>query len=129
MRWSLALKVSSFTPITKVASTLVAGAEMTTLDAPASRWAAAFSPSVKMPVDSTTTSTPRSDQGRALGSRSAKKRTVWPATLIPSPTTSTSSPSLPWVESNRRRWAKVSGDPRSFTATTSMSALALSMAR
>ena len=52
--------------MTKVASAPVAGAEMITRGAPASRWAAALSRSVKKPVDSTTTSTPRSPQGSCL---------------------------------------------------------------
>ena len=60
-------KVSSLTPTTKVASAPVAGAEMMTNGAPASRWAAALSRSVKKPVDSTTTSTPRSPHGQVLG--------------------------------------------------------------
>src|SRR5664280_2866000 len=61
----------SFTPITKVASTPVAGAATITRLAPASRWAAADSRVVNRPVDSITTSTPSSPQGNALGSRSA----------------------------------------------------------
>ena len=60
-------KVSSLTPITNVASAPVAGAETMTRGAPASRWAAALSRSVKKPVDSTTTSTPSSPQGSCLG--------------------------------------------------------------
>ena len=39
---------------------------MMTRGAPASRWAAALSRSVKKPVDSTTTSTPRSPHGQRL---------------------------------------------------------------
>ena len=65
-----------------MASTSVAGAEMMTRGAPASMWAAAAGPSVKMPVDSITTSTPRSAHGRALGSRSAKTEKVWSPTVM-----------------------------------------------
>ena len=46
----------------------VAGAEMITFLAPASRCLAAPSRLVNRPVDSITTSTPRSPQGRAAGS-------------------------------------------------------------
>ena len=84
-------KVSSLTPITKVASAPLLGAETMTRGAPASRWAAAFSRAVKKPVDSMTTSTPRSAHGSALGSRSAR---IWmrvPSTSMP-PDTSFTSP-------------------------------------
>ena len=57
---------------------------MMTRGAPASMWAAAAGPSVKMPVDSITTSTPRSPHGRALGSRSAKTVKVWSPTVMES---------------------------------------------
>jgi hypothetical protein len=50
----------------------VAGAEMITFLAPASRCFAAPSRAVKKPVDSTTTSTPSSLQGSADGSRSER---------------------------------------------------------
>ena len=68
--WFSGSKVSSLTPTTKVASAPVAGAETITRGAPPSRWAAALSRSVKMPVDSMTTSTPRSPQGMSAGLRS-----------------------------------------------------------
>ncbi len=55
--------LSSLTPITMVMSSPLAGAEMMTFLAPASRWPLALAASVKMPVDSTTMSTPRSPQG------------------------------------------------------------------
>ena len=54
--WS-ASYASSFTPMTTVKSTFVAGAEMITLRAPPAMCAFACSPSVKKPVDSITTST------------------------------------------------------------------------
>ncbi len=55
---------------------------MITRGAPASMWAAAAAPSVKSPVDSITTSTPRSAQGRALGSRSENTEKVWSPTVM-----------------------------------------------
>jgi len=60
----------SFTPRTIVLSSFFAGAEMITYFAPASRCALAFVASVKKPVDSITTSTPRSRHGSLDGSRS-----------------------------------------------------------
>src|SRR3954463_5793674 len=122
-------KVSSLTPITKVASAPVAGAEMITRGAPASRWAAALSRSVKMPVDSMTTSTLRSPHGSAFGSRSANPFMLVDPTAMPSPVTLTSSSRTPWVLSYFRRWALISGEVRSLTATTSTSAPALRAAR
>src|SRR6478735_8165169 len=59
--------LSSLTPSTIVMSGSVAGAEITTLAAPAVRCCDAPSRSVKRPVDSTTTSTSTSFQGIALG--------------------------------------------------------------
>ena len=50
---------------------IVAGAEITTFFAPASMCFCASSRFVKKPVDSSTTSTPRSPHGSAAGSRSA----------------------------------------------------------
>ena len=70
--WRAGSNVSSLTPTTNVASASVAGAEMITRLAPPSRWAAAASRAVNSPVDSTTTSTPSSPHGSALGSRSAR---------------------------------------------------------
>ena len=60
--WFAGSYLSSLTPITIVISSLFAGAEMITFFAPASRCFAASSRFVKRPVDSTTTSTPRSPQ-------------------------------------------------------------------
>ena len=68
-------------------SSFLAGAEMTTFLAPASRWAAALSRSVKKPVDSMTTSTPRSPHGSLPGSRSSRTLISVPSTLSPSPVT------------------------------------------
>ena len=91
-------KASSLTPMTKVASTSFDGAEMTTRAAPPSRWAAADSRDVNRPVDSTTTSTPSSSQGSALGSRSARTA-IGPGPPRWRSTTSTSPPKRPWVVS------------------------------
>ncbi len=79
------------TPITTVKSSFFAGAEMITFLAPPSRCAFAAVASVKKPVDSTTTSTPRSFHGSWAGSFSARIFSVEPPTLMPSSTTATSS--------------------------------------
>src|SRR5207302_4116920 len=71
------VKRLSFTPSTQVRSGLsLAGADRTTLRAPAVRWLSypglpSFSRAVKNPVDSTATSTPSAFQGRFRGSFSA----------------------------------------------------------
>ena len=97
--WRAGSNVSSLTPITKVASASLDGAEITTRCAPPSRWAAASARPVKRPVDSTTTSTPSSCHGRALGSRSASTRMRLPATTMWSPSARTSASKRPWVVS------------------------------
>ena len=74
--------LSSLTPSTMVMSGSLAGAEMMTFLAPASRWSVALSRAVKKPVLSTTTSTPRSPQGRLAGSRSARTLTSRPSTSM-----------------------------------------------
>src|SRR5215218_2894498 len=113
---------SSLTPMTIVRSSPVAGAEMTTfLAPPASTCLRASSALVKKPVDSMTTSTPRSPQGRFAGSRSDSTFMVLPPILMPSPSAATSSGSLPRMLSYLSRWARTSGLVRSFTATISMS--------
>src|SRR4051794_30924931 len=113
---------SSLTPMTIVMSSSVAGAEMMTFFAPPSstclRASAAL---VKKPVDSTTTSTPRSPQGSAAGSRSERTFMVDPAILMPSPSAATSSLSPPRMLSYFSRCARTSGLVRSLTATISMS--------
>ncbi len=97
--WVAGSKVSSFTPTTKVASAPSDGAEMTTRFAPASTWAAAASRLVKRPVDSTTTSTPSSFHGSAVGSRSARTAIALPSTEMPRSSTTTVPPKRPCVES------------------------------
>ena len=66
--WLAGSYLSSLTPRTIVMSSPFAGALMTTLRAPAARCALALSASVKMPVDSSTISTPRSPHGSVAGS-------------------------------------------------------------
>ena len=80
-----------FTPITIVTSSLEAGAEMMTFLAPPSRCALALVASVKKPVDSTTTSTPRSFHGSSAGSFSARIFRVLSPTWMPPSTTETSA--------------------------------------
>src|SRR6516225_2484942 len=112
---------SSLTPSTIVMSSPLAGAEMITFRAPAARCAAAASREVNLPVDSTTTSTPRSPQGSAAGSRSAKILISWSPARITSPSAVTSTSSLPNTVSYFSRCALVAGLVRSFAATISIS--------
>ena len=119
--WTVGSKSESLTPTTKVASAPEHGAETSTRGAPPSRWRAAASRLVKIPVDSTTTSTPRSPHGRSSGLRTDRTRSESSPTLSTSPPTDTSTPRRPWTESWLSRWAMVSMDPRSLTATTSRS--------
>ena len=76
--------LSELTPITTVRSSLVAGAEMITLRAPASRCFRASAALVKRPVDSSTMSAPSAFHGSRAGSRSARMRIRTPSTVIPS---------------------------------------------
>src|SRR5699024_6194311 len=107
---------------TNVASSFLPGAEMITFLAPASRCAFAFVASVNRPVDSTTTSTPRSFQGSAAGSRSASDVTSWSPILMPPSTTETGLSKRPSIESYFNRCACVSSSPKSLNATISTSA-------
>src|SRR5918994_2616085 len=107
----------------------VAGAEITTFFAPASRCFWAPSRLVKKPVDSSTTSTPRSPHGIAPGSRSESSLTSSPPARMTPPCTSTSPSSGPSVESYLSRCDIVATSPRSFAATISISALRSSCAR
>jgi hypothetical protein len=63
-----------------VGRSLPAGAEISTLRAPAFRWAEALSLLANKPVHSITTSTPISPQGSLDGSRSASTRILSPLT-------------------------------------------------
>ncbi len=67
-----------------MASGSVAGAEITTFFAPPARCLAAFSRSVKRPVDSSTTSTPSSPHGSTAGSVSASTFSSRPSISIAS---------------------------------------------
>ncbi len=92
-RWS-AVSLLSLTPRTMVTSGPLAGAEMMTrLAPPRVTWSAKppFGPSrsVKRPVDSTTTVTPRSFHGSLPGSRSFSTLMVLPLTFSPPSTAST----------------------------------------
>ncbi len=110
---------SSLTPMTKVPSMFLPGAERMTFLAPASRWALALVPSVKKPVDSRTTSTPRSAQGRSAGLRSARTLISLPLTTRPDSETATSPSKRPMMESYLSRWARVLTSVRSLIATIS----------
>src|SRR5579875_3443158 len=102
-------------------SSPLAGAEMITFFAPASMCARASSALVNRPVDSTTTSTPRSRHGSFAGSRSARILICFSPARIVSPATDTSSGSVPSRVSYFSRCAIVAMSPRSLAATTSMS--------
>ena len=93
----------SFTPSTTVMSGSLAGAVMMTFLAPACRCLEEVARSRKMPVDSTTMSTPSSPQGSAAGSLTEHTRISRPFTKIDSPFTVTSASSRPCTESCLRR--------------------------
>ena len=120
---SCSVNVSWFTPITTVGTSPLAGAEMITRPAPASRCLPALSLSVKNPVDSITTSTPRDRHGNSTGSRSASTMTSLPSTASDLSLISTLPGYFPCVESYFNRCPSVPASVRSFTATTSMRAL------
>src|SRR5918998_23095 len=114
--------LESLTPSTTVRSSPLAGAEMITFLAPPSSMCLRASAAlVKKPVDSSTTSTPKSPHGSAPGSRSASALMVLPPTAMPSSVTCTSSLSLPSTLSYFSRCAMVLMSPRSLKATTSTS--------
>src|SRR5208282_2053900 len=118
--WFLGSYLSSFTPITMVMSSFLAGAEMITFLAPPFIWATAFSLSVNLPVDSTTYSTPRLDQGMREGSFSAKTLTSFPLILMEFSLALTSAARLPRTESYFKRWANVLASVKSLAATISI---------
>src|SRR5216117_574424 len=111
----------SLTPSTTVTSGSLAGAVMMTFLAPAWRCLEAVAVSRKMPVDSTTTSTPSSFQGRLAGSFSAVTRTSRPLTKMAPSLALTSAGRLPCTESCLSRCESVLASARSLTPTTSMS--------
>src|SRR5918993_1305194 len=113
--------LSSLTPRTTVISGPLAGAVMITFFAPAVRCFVAPSRLVKIPVDSKTTSTPRSFHGSCAGSLTDRTLKLSPPTVIPSPLALTSVSRLPSTESYFRRCASVAAFVRSLTATKSIS--------
>jgi hypothetical protein len=117
IRCPAASYVSSLTPRTIVTSGSVAGAEMITFFAPASRCFEAPSRSVKSPVDSTTRSTPSSPHGSCAGSRSESTSKLSPFTEMEPSEAEISPSSTPWVESYLSTCASTSGSARSLTAT------------
>src|SRR4029079_11881164 len=95
---------------------------MITFFALASRCLAASSRLVKKPVDSMTTSAPRSPHGSAAGSRSASTLTSRPSMASVPSRTSTVPGKGPKTESYLSRCPSVPASVMSFTATISMSA-------
>ena len=96
---------------------------MITFFAPASRCLAAASRLVKIPVDSITTSTPRSFHGSVAGSRTASPLNPLPSTTMSSSVADTSYGSRPRIVSYLSRCASDLLSVMSFTATISMSAV------
>src|SRR3954471_21316023 len=92
---------------------------MITFEAPAARCFEAPSRLVKKPVDSSTTSAPRSFHGRLAGSRSASTRISSPFTTMPASDASTWPLKRPSTESYLRRCASVFASVRSLMATMS----------
>jgi hypothetical protein len=121
-------RFASLTPSTKVGTSPLAGAEMITFLAPPLRWASAFGPSAKNPVDSITTSAPTEPHGMAAGSRWANTLRMLSPIVMVSPSTPTPS-RCPEMESHSRSVASVAASVMSLTATTSMSASLASAAR
>src|SRR5262245_11994724 len=112
---------SSLTPRTTLKSWPFAGAVMMTFFAPAAMCLAAPSRFVKRPVDSKTTSTPRSFQGSCAGSRSDSTLNSSPSTEMTSPLfDSTWACRFPSTESYFSRCARVAALVRSLTATKSI---------
>ena len=119
--FSSPVKLSSFTPKTMVFKSPLAGAEMMTLPAPASKWAAAFSASANTPVDSTTKSMFWLPHGRSAGLRSAVISITLPFTTKLPSETETSPGNAPWMLSYLSRWANVLTSVKSLMETTSNS--------
>ena len=115
--------LSSFTPSTTMMSCPFAGAVMITFFAPAVMCFDAPSRVAKMPVDSNTTSTPRSFHGSCAGSFIESTLNSSPSTVIPSALGFTSAARLPSTESYLSRCASVAALVRSLTATKSIAEL------
>src|SRR3989344_734307 len=120
------LSFSSSRPMSMVApngDSSFTGAVMTTRRAPASRCALAFSYSVKKPVLSTTTSIFKSFQGSFVGSFSERNCTGSLSMTSVLPATDIENGARLYTVSYLRRYARFSMEPRSFTATISISGL------
>src|SRR5258708_3507384 len=85
--------------------------------------------SVKRPVDSMTSSTPRSFHGSSAGSLWLRNFTERPSTLMASSGEDTAGPNVPRAVSCFKRCANVCASPMSFTATISKSGLSSLAAR
>src|SRR5215831_18329190 len=122
MIWCLAGSyLSSLTPRTTLKSWPLAGAVMMTFLAPAAMCLAAPSRFVNRPVDSNTTSTPRSFHGSCEGSRNDRTLNSSPSTEMISPLfDSTLALRFPSTESYFSRCASVAALVRSLTATKSI---------
>src|SRR5215831_850158 len=122
MIWCLAGSyLSSLTPRTTLKSWPLAGAVMMTFLAPAAMCLAAPSRFVNRPVDSNTTSTPRSFHGSCDGSRKDRTLNSSPSTEMISPLfDSTLALRFPSTESYFSRCASVAALVRSLTATKSI---------
>src|SRR5271157_2503414 len=101
-------------------SSPLAGAEMITFFAPASRCPRAASPVLNLPVDSSTMSTPRSRHGSSAGLRSARNLIALSPARMVSPDTDTSIGRTPSTVSYLSRCAIVAMLPRSLAAMISM---------
>jgi hypothetical protein len=125
---SVGFSVSSFTPITTIASIASFGGTVrTTRFAPASMCFWQSSRRVKMPVASTAKSTLFCLCGRFAGSRSAVIWILLPSTAIQSLPAFTLPAKRPWTVSYFRRCASVAGSVMSLIDTTSMSLRAWTM--
>src|SRR5262245_49024408 len=112
--------LSSLTPSTTVMSGPFAGAVMTTFFAPAATCLAAASRFVNRPVDSNTTSTPRSFHGSCAGSFTDRTLNDSLSTVMVSSFAATAAWRLPRTESYLKRCASVCALVRSLTATKSI---------
>mmetsp|Transcript_25407 Transcript_25407/g.66992 ORF Transcript_25407/g.66992 Transcript_25407/m.66992 type:complete len:254 (-) Transcript_25407:7-768(-) len=109
------------TPMTNMGAS-AEGAEMMTFLAPPCRCIDAFSITVKMPVDSHTTSAPFSPHGTSVGFLTARNAMVLPSTMREDDASSYETVPLymPCVESYLKRYAAyLTSQNGSFTATTS----------
>merc|ERR1719221_804215 len=119
---------SVLTPTTMVGvSASLAGAEMITFFAPPSTCFMQPSVVVKAPVDSQTYSTPVLLHGISVGSRVAERGMVWPLTLRPSSTNSTTPLNRPWTVSCSSWYFIYSGDIGELMCLRTKSSLSIAM--